>query len=99
MPRPRRIVLLLALLALACGLNLILMRWGVDLPETPILTFSTDWSLSFDIAEDEGFGLYAAPFLDSTPWVALAFGLVLPLMLLGLMAYALIRPKKTSSES
>ena len=50
--------------------------------------------------EDAGrIGLYAAPFLDSSPWIALSFGLVLPLMLLGVISYVLVRPQKASSES
>lgn len=99
MVSPRRAVLLLALLALACGLNLVLMRWGTDLPETAILTFSSEVSMSFNLGEAKGFGLYAAPFLNSTPWVSLAFGFVLPLMILGLMGYILVRPQKASNES
>ncbi|MEE2906619.1 MAG: hypothetical protein VX527_02195 [Planctomycetota bacterium] len=99
MASPRRVVLLLALLVLACGLNLVLMRWGTDLPETAILTFTSDSSPSFGIEESKGFGLYTTPFLESTPWVSLAFGLVLPLLILGLVAYILIRPHKASNES
>ncbi|MDG2423322.1 MAG: hypothetical protein P8M22_05025 [Phycisphaerales bacterium] len=67
-------------------------------PETAILTFNTDWYFALGMQDAEQVGLYSSPFMDKKPWLSLGFGLILPLLLLGVAGYILVRPRKASSE-
>ena len=80
----RLFVLLLAVI-LAIVINLITCRWGTDVNSASIMTFAQDHDGTQQI------GMFAAPFLASTPWVALVVGVLLPMVLLGLGFYVALR--------
>ena len=93
MRRSFKLVLVLVLLGAACGLNLSFTRWGTGQPGTPILTFATEPMFPVDIDLPGQFGLYTTPGMATAPWTTLALGLVVPLMLIGLVAYLVVRPR------
>lgn len=93
MRRSFKLVLVLVLLGAACGLNLSFARWGTGQLGTPILTFATEPTFPADIDLPGQFGLYTTPGMATAPWTTLVLGLVVPLLLIGLVAYFVIRPR------
>ena len=83
MNRPARILACLVCTGLAVGINLAAGRWGIDRSETAIMTF--------DGGLDGSVGAFAAPWLVGHPLAGTLLGIVLPMALLGLGAYFLVR--------
>ena len=86
-------MLLLLLLVAVCGLNVSFTAWGTNRTPEPLLTVALEQSFGSEFGEPERFGLYCPAFLESTPWIALVLGVMLPLALLGLLMYILVRPR------
>ncbi len=83
MNRPARILACLVCTGLAVGINLAAGRWGIDRSETAIMTFSSGL--------DGTSGVFAAPWLVGHPLAATLIGIVLPLFLLSVGTYFLVR--------
>tara|TARA_B100000405_G_C16335603_1_gene282064 strand:+ start:197 stop:490 length:294 start_codon:yes stop_codon:yes gene_type:complete len=95
MSRLWKVSLLLISLVSAVALNLIFTRWGTMSPDLALLSFRWDWEMTLGISDADEVGIFTAPFLANLPWVSLLLGLILPLMLLGLAMYILVRLKST----
>ena len=83
MNRIARIIAFLLCTILAVGINLMAGSWGSNRSETAIMTF--------DSGIDGATGMFAAPWLVGHPLAATLIGIVLPMFLLGLGAYFLVR--------
>jgi len=81
--RTARIVTFLCCVVLAIGVNLATCVWGTDRSETAIMTF--------DGGLDGSVGAFAAPWLVGHPLAGTLLGIVLPMALVGLGAYFLVR--------
>ena len=68
---------------LALGINLVSARWGSNRSETAVMTI--------DSGIDGATGMFAAPWLIGHPLAATLVGIVLPMFLVGLGCYFLVR--------
>ena len=87
----KRVLWALILLIAAVALNLILTRWGSDLPGTRLLTMVSDPVFARTAGEPVIRGCFTAPFLAPWPWIALVGGVLSPLGLAGIATYLLVR--------
>ena len=74
---------------MAIGVNLLVCRWGSNRSDTAIMTFES--------GPDGAIGAFAAPWLDGRPVAATLLGILLPMFLIGLAAYFLVR--KSASKA
>lgn len=91
MTKSAKILCLLILLGVAAGSNLLLTEWGADRQGVPILTAQLGSTSPSNSVQGHGFGLYSRVSLNETPWIPMTFGLLLPLICVGGMAYFLVR--------
>jgi hypothetical protein len=84
-----RLFALLLAVVLAVGLNLLSCRWGTDLGTTSIMTFAQNTDGTRPV------GMFAAPFLATTPWASLLLGVLIPMALLGVGFYIALRGPKS----
>ena len=99
MTKSAKILCLLIMLGVAVGSNLLLTEWGADRQGVPILTVQYGSTTASNSALVHGFGLYSRVSLNETPWIAMSFGLLLPLACVAAMTYFLVRLNSGSSGS
>ena len=92
MSRLKKACLIVIVLIAAIVLNLVFTQWGTMSPETALLSFRTGWDMGFGFEGADQVGIFTAPSLIETPWLSLALGVILPMLLLGLAMYILVRP-------
>ena len=92
----KRYVLLLGAIVGAVAVNLLTTRWGTDLSASPVMTISVSDTSEDEETGDEITGLFAATWLEHTPWLAFGLGVLLPMGLLGTGVYFLVRPVASS---
>ena len=86
-----RLGFLLTSIILAVAANLVFCRWGINCSESAVLTMYTDTGPRDDGEGIEVAGLFAAPWLEHSPSLALGLGVLLPMVLLGIGTYAAVR--------
>ena len=91
MPKIGRVIVFLACIALAIVINLVTCRWGVSVNGTTVLSISSQAG-----AGGETSGLFAAPWLEGKQAWAMLLGVLLPMAMLGLGTYFLIRSPKAA---
>lgn len=82
---------LLASIVLAVAANLVFCRWGINCSESAVLTMYSDTGPWNDGEGTEVAGLFAAPWLEHSPSLALVLGVLLPMVLIGIGTYAAVR--------
>lgn len=87
-----RMLVLMLTVILAVTLNLIACRWGVDVDSTAIMTFAQNHDGTQQV------GMFAASYFESNAWASLMLGVLLPMVLLGVGFYAVLRGEPAKME-
>ena len=87
-----RMLVLMLTVILAFTLNLIACRWGVDVDSTAIMTFAQNHDGTQQV------GMFAASYFESNAWASLMLGVLLPMVLLGVGFYAVLRGEPAKME-
>ena len=92
MPKNGRVIVFLACIALAIVINLVTCRWGISVNGTTVLSISS----RANAGGVDTIGLFAAPWLEGKQAWATLLGVLLPMAMLGLGTYVLIRSPKAA---